>query len=158
MPSITITSKWSIYPAILVSLLLLTFCSDTTPIKIGYVAGLTGRHSELGIGVRNGVTLAVDAINSTGGINGRKVEVVVRDDKSDPAQGTKVIKELLQMQVPVIIGPLLSKMASATLAAIDGQNVLVISPTISTDTVIDKDDNFLRVIAESSFQGESICL
>ncbi len=126
------------------------------PLKIGYVAGLTGRHSELGIGVRNGAMLAIETLNSVGGVNGRQIEMVIRDDKSDPTQGEKVISELITMELPVIIGPLLSKMATTTLSTILDKNVLVISPTMSTDAVNDKDDNFIRVIAESSFQGESI--
>ncbi len=147
---------WKCISALLFFYFILSSCTDTTPVKIGYVAGLTGRHSELGIGVRNGVMLAVETLNMAGGVNGRQIEVVIRDDKSDPVHGKKVISELINMELPVIIGPLLSKMAQTTITTIAGKNVLVISPTISTDAVIDKDDNFIRVIPESSFQAETI--
>lgn len=136
--------------------LMLSSCSEPAPIKIGYVAGLTGRHSEVGIGVRNGVLLAVETINETGGINGRQIEVLLRDDKDDPKEAVRVIDELITLEVPVIIGPLLSKMANATIETIRGKNVLVISPTISTDQVSNRDDNFLRLISEGGYQGESI--
>ncbi len=142
--------------ALLFLLLFQSSCSDTSPIKIGYIAGLTGRHSELGIGVRNGVMLGIETINSTGGINGRSLELVIRDDKSDPVHGREVVEEFIQMQLPVIIGPLLSKMAGMTLDAIRNQDVLVMSPTISTNEVTDLDDNFFRVIPESNFQAEII--
>lgn len=134
----------------------LVSCGEKEAVKIGYVAGLTGRHSELGIGVRNGVILAVDRINKAGGINGHRLEVVIRDDGGSPSQAAKALNELIEMEVPLIVGPLLSKMAQTTIDIIDGKNVLVISPTISTDLVANRDDNFLRLIPESSFQGESI--
>lgn len=136
--------------------LLVLSCSQREPIKIGYVASLTGRHSELGIRVRNAVLLGIKTINDSGGINGRSLELIPRDDKDDPEHVGTVVKELIEMQVPVIFGPLLSKMAAPTLGAIEGEDVLVISPTISTDQISNIDDNFLRLIPNSSFQGESI--
>jgi len=120
------------------------------------VAGLSGRHSELGVGVRNGVMLAVDTLNKAGGVNGRLLEIVVKDNKGDPGENAAVLNELIQAEIPIIIGPLLSKMAESTISTISGKNVMVASPTISTDLLVDKDDNFLRLIPESSFQGESI--
>ena len=148
--------KPGIFLILLAGILSLSSCGDNSPIQIGYVGGLTGRYSQLAIGVRNGVTLAVDTLNKNGGVNGRQIELVVRDDKSDPAEGEKIFTELIEMKIPVVIGPLLSKMAATTLRAIKEQNVLVISPTVSTDAILNMDDNFLRVIPESSFQAEII--
>lgn len=131
-------------------------CGESEPVKIGYVAGVTGRHSELGIGIRNGIHLAVSDLNESGGINGRKINLVVRDDGGSPEQAARVINELMDDNVQIIIGPLLSKMARATIEVITGRDVLVFSPTISTNALSKIDDNFLRLIPESSFQAESI--
>jgi branched-chain amino acid transport system substrate-binding protein len=65
------------------------------PIKVGFVGGLTGRLSDLGSGGRNGVMLAVEEINNAGGISGRPVELITKDDKQDPEVAVKVDKELI---------------------------------------------------------------
>lgn len=140
----------------IIAITLLTGCGETEPLKIGYVAGITGRHSELGIGVRNGLMLGITHLNESGGVNGRTLELVVRDDKGEPDKLNGIIDEFIAEDIHLIAGPLLSKMAQATLDAIEGKDVLVISPTISTDLVSNRDDNFIRLIPESSFQGESI--
>ena len=73
-------SKMSLLLSILV-MLVLTSCTRQQPITIGFVASLTGSTSELGVNGRNGLMIAVEEINAAGGINGRSVEVVVKDDK-----------------------------------------------------------------------------
>ena len=64
------------------------------PIKIGLAGGLTGRHADLGINGRNGALYAVDEINRSGGINGRTVELISKDDKQDPDVARQVDREL----------------------------------------------------------------
>lgn len=59
--------------------LLLAGCSDPQPIRIGLIAGLSDRGSDFGESVRNGVILAVEEQNAAGGINGRPIELIVRD-------------------------------------------------------------------------------
>ncbi len=56
-------------------------------IKLGAILSITGPGSFIGIQVRNGLVLAVDEINSYGGINGRKIELVIVDSKSCPNEG-----------------------------------------------------------------------
>ncbi len=57
-------------------------CTKTKePIKIGLTTTLTGTSSTSGIHARNAAMLAVEQINESGGINGRLVKLIVRDDK-----------------------------------------------------------------------------
>ena len=51
-------------------------CSPPAPVRIGFLAGLSGRVADLGIGGRNGAILAVEMRNRQGGINGRPVELI----------------------------------------------------------------------------------
>ena len=74
-------------------------CENTQPIKVGFVGGLTGRHSDLGITGRDGVIFAVEEINRAGGLNGRSVVLVIRDDKQDPEVARQVDKELIEENV-----------------------------------------------------------
>lgn len=61
----------------------LTGCAPPEPIRIGLLAGLSDRGSDFGESVRNGVILAIEQQNEAGGINGRKIELIVRDDGQD---------------------------------------------------------------------------
>ena len=54
------------------SLFFMGGCTKEEPIKIGFIAGLSGTVADLGISGRNGVTLAIEKRNSAGGINGRR--------------------------------------------------------------------------------------
>jgi branched-chain amino acid transport system substrate-binding protein len=76
------------------------------PILMGYLPALTGPSSSTGIGVTRGVQLAVDEINASGGIDGRQIELIVRDTQSDPTKAVNGAAELAKAQkVSVVIGP-----------------------------------------------------
>ena len=68
------------YATLIGGLALLVACQKPEPIRIGFVGGLSGRVADLGGAGRNGVQLALEQRNAAGGINGRSVELVVRDD------------------------------------------------------------------------------
>jgi branched-chain amino acid transport system substrate-binding protein len=76
------------------------------PILMGYLPALTGPSSSTGIGVTRGVQLAVDEINAAGGIDGRQIELIIRDTQSDPTKAVNGAAELAKAQkVSVVIGP-----------------------------------------------------
>ena len=54
------------------------------PIRIGLSTPITGSQAENGVGTQAAVEIAVEEINAAGGINGRPVELVIQDSKSDP--------------------------------------------------------------------------
>src|SRR6201985_3799807 len=64
------------------------------PILIGYLPALTGPSSSTGIGINRGVELAVKEINAAGGIDGRQIELVVRDTQSEPTKAVNGAAEL----------------------------------------------------------------
>lgn len=128
-------------------------CSNNN-LKIGFVADLSGRNSGIGVSARNGITMAIDEINVHGGINGRELVLISKDHRSDSIECHKVVNELMREDVDVIIGPLLSSMAPAVIDATKGKNILVISPTVSSDMLSGLNDNFFRVISPASEQGK----
>lgn len=65
------------------------------PYKIGVSVQLTGVNAEFGRSCQVGTEIAADQINAQGGILGREVEIYVRDDKLDPDEGTRVLKEFI---------------------------------------------------------------
>jgi branched-chain amino acid transport system substrate-binding protein len=114
------------------------------PFKVGFVGSLTGRYSELGVAGRNAVTLAVEQINEAGGINGRRVELIVKDDKNDPEVAVQVDKELISEGVVAIIGHMTSSMSKAVVPLINEEKIVMISPTTTTDSLTGLDDYFFR--------------
>jgi len=73
-------------------------------VKIGVVENLTGSQASLDQPSLNGVKLALKEINDAGGVLGKKVEIVVRDGKSDPATLATVTEEVLGKGVSAITG------------------------------------------------------
>lgn len=129
--------------------LLLVSCEKTETIKLGFVAQLTGNQAELGIQERNGVQLAVEEINSNGGINGRHIELIVKDDMGTEEGAMLSNKELLSENVVAIIGHATSSQTISGLKVTDKEGILLISPTASTHELSGIDDNFFRVVTSN---------
>lgn len=73
------------------------FAADT--IKIGLVAALSGASAKSGEGITRGLTVAIDEINARGGLlGGRMLELVRRDDESNPAKGQAAARELIDRE------------------------------------------------------------
>lgn len=85
-----------------------TGCSskkDTGPIRIGVIAPLSGGGTSYGINIEYGAKMAIDEINNDGGINGRKLEMVVVDDATNPSEAVTAMQKLVdQENVDVVVG------------------------------------------------------
>ena len=125
-------------------------CSPPEPIRLGFIGGISGRVADLGIGGRNGVALAIEMRNKSGGVNGRPVELIVEDDKQDPEIAKRAVGRLIAQKVHAIIGPMTSTMAMAALPLINEARMTMISPTVTSSKLSELDDYFLRVIAPTT--------
>jgi branched-chain amino acid transport system substrate-binding protein len=65
-------------------------------IVIGVVASLTGVNTEWGIAIKHGFELVAKEVNSAGGINGRKVRLIIEDDGWSPPKGVAATKKLIE--------------------------------------------------------------
>src|ERR1700722_14236553 len=72
------------------------FAQET--LKVGLVAAMSGQSAKSGEAIVRGLSLAIDEINAKGGVLGKKVELVVRDDESNPAKGVIAARELVQRE------------------------------------------------------------
>src|SRR3979409_576549 len=101
--------------------------SDT--ILFGQVAALEGRSSALGQGMRQGILAAFAQINAQGGVHGRKLELVSRDDGYDPDRSVVQTKKLIEEdQVFALIGAVGTPTALATVPISSARNVPFIGP------------------------------
>lgn len=76
-------------------------------IKVGLVAALSGQSAKSGEALTRGLTMAINEVNAKGGVLGRQLELVRRDDESNPSKGMLAARELVQREkVTVLFGGL----------------------------------------------------
>ena len=93
----------------------LTPARAAEPLRIGLLLSLTGPAAPFGIPERDSVEVLVNKFNADGGINGRKIELSVYDDATNPTEAARGATQLIQQnKVVAIIG---STTGSGTLAA-----------------------------------------
>ncbi len=122
-------------------------------IKIGVIGTMSGINSDLSVSGRRGVEMAIDEINKDRGINGRKIELVIKDDKNDANISKKAYEEFINEKIQFVIGPYTSGMIVNSIDYLRNKNILLLGPTISADVLSYTDDNFIRFIASTKEQA-----
>lgn len=103
---------------------------------MGGVTALTGPQATFGEGARMGANLATKELNARGGILGRQVDVVYRDDEANPTKAVQVVQELISNQgVSVILGPINTPNALAVAPAVTEAKLINLQITTGTATV-----------------------
>jgi branched-chain amino acid transport system substrate-binding protein len=163
MQSSGITRRFLTRSGIMIPILLVGFfgafipgCQELRPIKVGFVGGLTGRNAALGVDGRDGVLLAFDEINEAGGIQGRSLELVIRDDLATPEGALAADQELIDEQVVAIIGHMTSETMMGAWPLVEQSGVVFFSPTVSTPQISGLDDNFFRLMPANTVQAEQL--
>ncbi|HXH85138.1 MAG TPA: ABC transporter substrate-binding protein [Candidatus Tectomicrobia bacterium] len=106
------------------------------PIKIGVIQPLSGPVAASGNYVRMGAEIARDWINARGGINGRKVELVIEDNKSDPKEAASAAEKLIvRDKVPAIMGAWGSSMTLAAMPKLEEYGVPMVVETSSAASI-----------------------
>ncbi|KEF36353.1 amino acid/amide ABC transporter substrate-binding protein, HAAT family [Schinkia azotoformans MEV2011] len=115
--------------------------SDAEVIKIGVNMELSGQVASYGQSNTEGVELAVEEINAAGGINGKQIELIKVDNKSDAAEATNAaIKLTSQNKVNAIIGASTSGNTVAQAQIANDTQTVLITPSGTSPTVTVKDD------------------
>ena len=124
------------------------------PIKIGFIAPLTGDVATIGQNTRAGVELAVEQINEKGGINGRKLEVIFEDGRCNAKEATSAANKLVNIdRVPVIIGGLCSSETLAAAPIAENGKTVLFSNCSSNPDITNAGDYIFRDYPSDSFQG-----
>lgn len=127
--------------------------AESEPIVIGVISPNTGALAAYGNGITTGVDLAVEEINAAGGILGHPVEVIKTDDQSDPTECLNAFNSLVSQGVTLIIGSATSGCTSAITDAANEEEVCLLSPTATADSITTEDDYIFRACYADSFQG-----
>ncbi len=139
--------------------LVLSGCSSTSDtIKLGLNFELSGEVASYGQAEVQGIELAIEQVNAAGGINGKQIELVKRDNKSDAAEATSIATYLAtQEKVSVILGAATSGLTKAQVPVANQYEVPLISPSATADDVTNDgvivEPFIYRVSFIDSFQG-----
>lgn len=132
-------------------------------IKIGVDLELTGPVSAYGSAEYDGIKMAVDEINKAGGVDGKKLELIAKDNKSENAEASTAATNLaVQSQVNAIIGPATSGAVAAASLNAQKTGVPLLSPSgTQDDLTVDEQDGkqvakrfVFRTTFRDSFQGQ----
>jgi len=111
-------------------------CAKNDTIKIGLAAPLTGDSAMYGETVRDGVVFAVNQINDAGGIKGKKIELVIQDDKGDPKEAAMVAQKLSEdKSLFAVIGHVNSSCTLAALPIYKDAGLTVLNTSSSAEKI-----------------------
>lgn len=132
------------------------------PIKIGVSGPFTGGSSSMGVSMRDGVKLAVDEINKAGGVIGRQLQIVERDDEAKNERGVQIAQELINKEkVTATVGFINTGVALASQRFYQEAKIPVMN-NVATGSVIthqfdDQPENYIfRNAAHDSIQAPMI--
>jgi len=124
------------------------------PILIGEYGSLTGPEATFGQSTHNGILLAVEQFNAAGGLNGRKVEVRVYDNRCNIQEVGTVVQRLInQDKVVAVLGEVASSRSIAGGRICQKAGVPMITPSSTNPQVTQIGDMIFRVCFIDSFQG-----
>src|SRR5215211_1962867 len=148
--------------ASIVAISLLSACTPnggggTDKVRVGVFMSLTGTTANFGISSVNGIKLAADEINAAGGINGKQVELLVQDDRSDASEAATIVtKFVTQDQVHAVIGEVASSRSIAAAPIAQNAKIPMLTPSSTNPEVTKKGDFIFRSCFIDPVQGAAI--
>src|SRR6202012_5196105 len=139
--------------ALAIALLSSTALAET--IKIGVNEPLTGAFAASGTYVVNGAKIAADEINAKGGVLGKKIELVIEDNKSNPTEAAAVTEKLVTRdKVPVIMGAWGSSLTLASMPKLMEYQVPMLVETSSSGKITTSGNPYIfRISPPSSVEA-----
>ncbi len=122
-------------------------------IRLGYIAEMSGFHSEIGITGRDSAQLAVDKINAAGGIGGVPLELIPRDNKGIVGNTLKVVQELVEQEgVVAVISNANSQQTAEAVPYVNQKKIVMLSSATSVE-FSKKKDYLFRVVPDCDITG-----
>ena len=106
-----------------------------------------------GQSMTNAYNMAVEEINEAGGVCGRQLELVIKDDKMEATETVNCMNSLVAEQVKLVIGSVTSGCTAAITDIANQEGVVLLTPTATEDSIAGGDDFVFRVCFADSFQG-----
>ena len=148
-------SMKKILVAALALVMLMTACcavaEDT--VKIGGLSPLTGAVAVYGLAVQAGVDYAVDEINANGGVLGKQIEFVWRDDQGDPAYAVSMFNQLVGEDIVALVGAVTTAPTIAVFNEAAKTGIPAITASASAYEVTNAGNNVFRACFLDPYQA-----
>ena len=126
-------------------------------IAIAVAGPMTGPLASIGDQMKRGAEAAVQAINEAGGVNGKKIKIVVEDDVCDPKQAVAVANLIVGQQIKFVDGHACSGSSIPASEVYAENNILMMSPASSNPVLTEKGHpTILRLYGRDDAQGAFI--
>ena len=125
-------------------------------ITIGALLPLTGEDSDEGLRAFNGLQLAKEEINESGGLLGKPLDIIVLNDRGDEEYVVQQYNALMEKGVIAIIGSSYSSVTLELAKAAEKDGIPIISPTASNPEVTKGRRNVFRAIFIDDYQAEAM--
>ena len=145
--------------ALVLALLAPRFAAEAQPpIRIGASLSQTGVYAALGQNQLRGYQLCVRHVNDKGGVLGRKLELVVYDDGSDPATAVRLYQKLItQDKVDLVLGPFSSPVTDAVADVTEKHKLPMVAPAAPTTSIYRKGRRFIfSMLSPAEFRLEGL--
>ena len=153
----TMKKRWTVLGVLAIAMsVALTGCgggekakpaAQTNEIKIGGNVEMTGGVANYGNQALSGMKLAFKQVNESGGVLGKKINLILADNKSEPAEAANATTKLItQDKVSIVMGPIVSSNVLATVKIAEDNKVVVMTPT-GTNEKITVDNGKVRPFA-----------
>lgn len=130
---------------------------QTNEIRIGAILPLTGDAALYGEISKSAIDLAVEEINSKGGVQGHKISIIYEDSQAKPELAVNAVNKLITVdKVNVIIGPMGSSEVMAIAPILNKKKVVSISPAATSHEITDAGDYIFRTIVSDVYDGTAM--
>jgi branched-chain amino acid transport system substrate-binding protein len=127
------------------------------PIRLGASLSLTGTYAKLGNYQHEGYKLCVKQANDRGGVLGRKIELVLYDDQSNPSTAVRLYEKLItEDKVDAVMGPYSSPVSEAAANVTEKYQKVMVMPLAATTSIFKKGRKYIFMVispAETYLEG-----
>lgn len=140
---------------VVVVLAILAGCRE--PARVGAIVSRTGAAAAYGEQVSRGFDLAVADINAEGGVHGRPLELLYRDDSTSPEVGLAALRDLVDREhVQLVLGAVSSSVTLQLAPYCERRRVLLLSPSASAPQLTTAGEYVFRTYPSDVFEGASM--
>lgn len=126
-------------------------------VRIGLLMSMTGDTANFGISSSNAIRMAADEVNQTGGINGKQIELLLQDDRSDATEAANIATRFVSQDgVHAIIGEVGSSRTLAAAPIAQNAKIPMLTPSSTNPEVTRKGNYIFRSCFIDTVQGPAI--
>jgi len=148
------TLSWILIISLIISIGIPGCGKNEKEIKIGAILPLTGDVAVWGNNTKEGIDLAVEKINNSGGINESKVEIIYEDSKALPSEGVSAIRKLITVdKVSSIIDNSVSSITLAMAPIAENNNVVILATGATAPEISEAGEYIFRIWNSDAEEG-----